>query len=122
MTLSLLPLRYSDAWDGRAVAAAAASGGGRGLYGFTVVSDDGEDGPLKDLVDAAHLLAAAFHVLGVHLLGHGHALLRRDRSETLCPKHVDACLLVSQVGLESNEYKGGIRAEMEDLRVPLVKC
>lgn len=122
MTLSLLPLRYSDAWDRCAVAAAAASGGGCGLYVFTVVSDDGKDSPLKDLVDAAHLLAAAFHVLGAHLLGYSHALLRRHGCKTLCPKHVDACLLVSQVGLKSNEYEGGVGAEMEDFRVPLVRC
>lgn len=62
-----------------------------------VVGDNGENGALKDFVHTEHFLAAAFHVLGVHLLRDGHALLRRDGREALRLEHVDAGSLVAEV-------------------------
>lgn len=71
---------HPNAHAGTAVAPAGSSSarststrhrGGLRLDVPAVVGDDGEDGALEDLVDAAHLLAAALHVLGAHLLGDG---------------------------------------------------
>lgn len=74
---------------------------------------------LEDLVDAAHLLAAALHVSCAHLLGDGHALLLGDGGEALRLEEVDAGALGAEVGLETDEHEGGVRAEMEDFGVPL---
>lgn len=84
-----------------------------------VVGDDCDDGLLKDLVDTLHLLAAALHVLGVHLRSDGHALLAGDGGEALGLEHVDAGFLKAQVGLEADENQGGVGAEVKDFGVPL---
>lgn len=123
----LLLLKSADAGDGAVAAAATGSAGHRPTAGgrhlhleiSPVVGDNGEDGLLENLVHAPHLLAAAFHVLGAHLLGHGEALLRRDGSEALGLQHVDACLLEPQVRLEANEDEGRVGTEVKDLGVPL---
>lgn len=93
--------------------------GGLLLESFPVVGHDGEDGALKDLLDTRHLFAAALHVLGVHLLGNGEALLRRDGGEPLCLEHVDARLLVAQVGFEADEDERCVGAKVKDFGVPL---
>lgn len=77
-----------------------AGGSSLGLEHLAVVGHYGQDGALKDLLDALHLLAAALHVLGAHLLGDCQPLVRCHRCETLRLEHVDAGLLVAQVGLE----------------------
>jgi hypothetical protein len=77
------------------------------------------DGEVEDLVDTGHLLTAALHVVGTHLLSYRFALLGSDRSQTLCPEEVDAGLLVAEVGLETNQNNGGGGAEVQDLWVPL---
>lgn len=92
----------------------------RRLLVSAVVSYNGEDGALKDLVHAAHLLAAALHVLSSHFLCDGHSLLRGDGCETLCLEHVDTCSLVAQIRLEANEDERGVGAKMEDFGVPLL--
>lgn len=84
-----------------------------------VAGDDDLDSLLEDFVDAAHLLAAALHVAGAHLLGDGSALLLRDGGEALGLEEVDAGALGAQVGLETDEDEGGVGAEMEDFGVPL---
>jgi hypothetical protein len=45
---------------------------------------------LKDLIDARHLLATAFHVEGAHLLRNSLSLLSGDGGETLGFEEVDA--------------------------------
>ncbi len=102
MALSLLLLchantRYRQGLVGIALAAGRWVVGG-GLDSVSaVVGDNGEDGALKDFVHTEHFLAAAFHVLGVHLLGDGHALVGGDGGEALRLEHVDAGSLVAQV-------------------------
>lgn len=96
------------------------SGGGR-LDVSAVVGDNGEDGALKDLVDAEHLLAAALHVLGVHLLGDGAPLLRGDGRQALRLEHVDARSLVTQVRFEADEDERRVWAKVENFGVPLQK-
>ena len=118
LTLSLLPLRHPYAGHRRPPLAGVGMGS-CGLDVLAVVSDDSEDSALEDLVHATHLLAAALHVLGVHLLSDGHALLRSDGCEPLGLEHVDAGLLVAEVRLEADENEGRVWAEMEHLRVPL---
>ena len=74
-----------------------------GLERLAIVGHDRQDGALKNLLDALHLLAAALHILRAHLLGHRQPLLRRYRGEPLRLEHVDARLLVAQVGFEADE-------------------
>lgn len=90
-----------------------------GLERLAVVGHHRQDGALKDLLDALHLLAAALHVLRTHLLGHGQPLLRGDGREALCLEHVDARLPVAQVRLEADEDEGRVGAEVQDFGVPL---
>ena len=84
-----------------------------------IVGDHCVDGSLEDLVDTGHLFTAAFHVLRAHLFCNCLPLHVGHWCETLCLEHLDACLLVAEIGLETNKDKRRIRAEMEDLRVPL---
>lgn len=86
---------------------------------FPVVGDDGQDGLLEDLLDARHLLATALHVGGAHLARHREALFCCDGCEALGLEHVDAGLLVAQVGLEADEDEGRVRTEVQDFGVPL---
>lgn len=120
---SLLFLRQPNAGDVRAGTAkryaVCASVCHLRLEGFPVVGDDGQDGPLKDLLDALHLLTAALHILRAHLLRDGQALLRRYRREALRLEHVDARLLVAQIRLEADEDERCVWAEVEDFGVPL---
>lgn len=118
LALSLLLLAL-DGRQGLAVGVGGLGGGSGRLDVPAVVGDNGEDGALKDLVDAEHLLAAALHVLGVHLLRDGQPLLRRDGREPLRLEHVDACPLVAEVGLETDEDEGRVGAEVKDFGVPL---
>lgn len=69
----------------------------RRLLVSAVIGYNSEDSALKDLVHAAHLLAAAFHVLSAHFLCDGHSLLRGDGCEALRLEHVDTCSLVAQI-------------------------
>ena len=113
LTLSLLPLRNPNAWHRRPPLSVVA----RGVVGswhliFAVISDNSQDRSLKDLVDTPRLLAATLHVLGVHLLGHGHALVGRNWCEALCLEHVDAGLFVAEIGLEADQYQRRIGAEV----------
>lgn len=96
-----------------------ATAGGLCLKISAVVGDNGQQRLLKDLVDALHLLAAALHVLGAHLLGNGEALLGSHGRQTLRLEHVDARLLEAQIGLEADEDQRRVGAEMQDLGVPL---
>lgn len=119
---SLLLLDDGDGYAGVAVGDAVPSAtpvGGLLLESFPVVGHDGEDGPLKDLFDTRHLFAATLHVLGVHLLGNGEALLCCDGGETLRLEHVDARLLVAQVGFEADEDERCVGAKVKDFGVPL---
>ncbi len=84
-----------------------------------VVGDHDIDGLRQDLVDAEVLLAAAFHVSGLHLLGDAHALLARDGRESLGFEEVDAGSFVAEIRLEADEDERGVGAEMQDFRVPL---
>ena len=113
------PLLSLDGYNKVGIAAGRASRGHLRLEIPTIVGHDGEDGLFEDLVDAAHLLATALHVLGAHLLGHGETLLRRHGGEALGLEHVDAGLLVTEVGLEADEDKGSVGAEVKDFGVPL---
>ncbi len=103
-----------------ALGRAGASGGRHGgLEVAAVVGHDDVDGLVEDLVDAAHLLATALHVLGAHLLSDGHGLLRRHGRQALRLQHLDARLLAPQVRLHAHEDEGRVRAEVEDFGVPL---
>lgn len=93
--------------------------GSLSLEVLAIISYDGEDGPLKDLLHADPLLAAAFHILGTHLLGHGHALVRGDRSKALGLEHLDAGLLVAKVRLEAYKDERCVGTKVQNLRVPL---
>lgn len=84
-----------------------------------VVGNDDVNGLLEDLIDAAHLLAAALHVEGTHLLGNGLALLLSHGREALGLEQVDAGALGAEVGFEADEHEGCVRAEVEDFGVPL---
>lgn len=95
------------------------AGGGCGLDVSAVIGDYCENGALKNLVDTEHLLAAALHVLRIHFLRNGQALLRRYGREALRLKHVDACSLVAEVGLETNEDQGRIWAKVKHFGIPL---
>lgn len=57
----------------------------------------GVDGKLKDLVDSAHFLAAAFDVCGAHSLRDRLALIGSHWSQALCLEEFDAIPLVSQI-------------------------
>lgn len=61
------------------------------------------DGLLEDLVYAAHLLAAAFHVERAHFLGNLLALFFRDWREALGLEEVDAGSLCTEVGFKAYE-------------------
>lgn len=71
--------------------------GSRGTNVSPVVGDDRENGVFENLVHAKHLLAAALHVLGVHLIGNGETLFGGDWGEPLRFEHLDARFLVAQV-------------------------
>lgn len=101
--------------DAANVAARARRGTSRGHLSLeipAVVGDNGHYGLFENLVDAAHLFAAALHVLGAHLLAYGETLLRRHGGQALGLEHVDARLLVSQVRLETDEDKRRVGAEV----------
>lgn len=82
------------------------------LKSLAIVGDHCYDSLLEDLVDALHLLAAALHVLGVHLACHVHALLAGHRGQALGLEHVDTGLLIAKIGFESHEDERCVGAEV----------
>lgn len=118
LALSLLLLGL-DGRERLALGVGGLGGGGGRLDVSAVVGDDCENGAVKDLVHAEHLLAAALHVFGVHLLRDGAALVGGDGGEALRLEHVDAGSLVAEVGLQTNKDERRVRAEVEDFGVPL---
>lgn len=74
---------------------------------------------LENVMDTAHLLCATFHVCCTHAIRDGSALLGGDWCEALCSEEFYTVLLVSQIALETQEYYGRIRTEVEDFRIPL---
>jgi len=100
----------------------AASAVGRSclhLEVFPVAGDHSKDCLLKDLLDALHLFAAALHILSAHLLRDRKTLFRCHRREPLSLEHVDACLLVPQVGFQAHQNQGRVWAEVQNFWVPL---
>lgn len=89
------------------------------LKSLTVVGNHCYDSLLEDLVDSVHFLAAALHVLGVHLTCHLHALLAGHRSQALGLEHVDTGLLVAEIGLEAHEDERCVGTEVQNFGVPL---
>ena len=77
-----------------------------------VICDDCVDCVVEDLVDSVHLLATALHITRSHLLGNGHALFLRNGGESLSFEEVDACTFASKIGLQANEDKRSVRAEV----------
>ena len=119
--LLLLKSPQAGALAAAVLTAGARRGGGHGgLEVAAVVSHDDVDGLIKDLIDTAHLLTAALHVLGAHLLGHCHALVHCYGCQALRLQHLDACFLMPQVRLQAHQNQGCVRAEMKDLGIPLL--
>ena len=79
----------------------------------------GIDSELEDFVDAGHLLATAFHVRGTHLPCYVLALFLSDGSQALGLEELDACALVAEIGLETDEDEWSRGTEMEDFGIPL---
>lgn len=73
-------------------------------------------------MNTSHLLTAALHVQGTHLLGDSLALVGCDGSESLGFEEVDTGAFVAQVGLETKEDDRSGRAEMKDFGIPLGLC
>lgn len=80
------------------------------------------DGELKNLVNTAHFLAAAFDVFGSHALCDSPSLLWCNRGETLGFEKVNAGAFISEIRFKANEDEGGGWAEMKDFGVPLRSC
>jgi hypothetical protein len=107
--LSLLLLRNAHAgqwaavWpdDGCAAAVRATAGSSLCLESFPIVGDDCENGVLEYFLDTLHLLAAALHVLCLHLPGNSQALFGGDGGQTLGLEHIDAGLLEAEVVVEA---------------------
>ena len=116
--LSLLLLKSAGAAAPTSRATSTA-GGCLHLEVFPVVGDNGQDGLFEDLFYACHLFATTLHVLGAHLLCDGKALLGGDGGEALGLEHINTCLLVTQIRLQAHEDKRRVRAEVENLGVPL---
>lgn len=76
-------------------------------------------GRVEDLVDSAHLFAAALHVGRTHTLRYGSSLFGRHWRETLRLEEIDAGLLVTEIRLEAEEDDGRCRTEVEHFWIPL---
>lgn len=85
-----------------------------------IVGDNCVDCFVEDVLDAAHLLAAAFHVSGSHLSSDRHTLLLGNRCKTLGLEKIDTGSLCSEIRLEANQDERCVGAEVQDLGVPLV--
>lgn len=74
----------------------------------------------KDFVYTIHLLATALHIASSHHLSDSSSLVLGDWREALGFEEVNTGALVSEIRLETNKDEWGVRAEMLNLRVPLV--
>jgi hypothetical protein len=78
----------------------------------SIVCDNCVDCLVENLIDAGHVLAAAFHVTSAHLSSDSHPLLLGNGRKPLGLEKIDAGSFCSKIRLETNKDEGGIGAEV----------
>lgn len=76
----------------------------------------------KEFQHSCKLFATTFTIKRTHSSRNVFALFHCDWCESLRPEEVYTRLFLTQVRLESNQHKWRVRAEVEDLRIPLNDC